>query len=262
LALDQGCLSGVNQKMIDFFPDFADKMTDTRKEQITVRDLLQMRSGYPWEESDPALWDAHLPGDWLPLIDGFPLVSDPGAEFHYSNLTAYWLGVIVARACDSDLKSFAQEQLFSPIDVEVGKWWQDEYGYYYPFFHFSARDAAKFGLLYLNDGIYKGNQVVAADWVHDSLQTYSEDPFVLEGASRYIGDIGYGYQWWSARAGEHHFNLAWGHGGQLVVLLDDLDMVIVTTANPFFQQHDGQSWKHEKAIINLVSEFINSLPSK
>jgi len=45
-------------------------------------------------------------------------------------------------------------------------------------------------------------------------------------------------------------------------LLDEIDMIIVVTADPFFQQHDDQSWKHEKATINLVSEFINSLPSE
>jgi CubicO group peptidase (beta-lactamase class C family) len=79
---------------------------------------------------------------------------------------------------------------------------------------------------------------------------------------RNFNDIGYGYQWWSARAGEYHFNLAWGHGGQLIVLLDEFDMVVVVTSDPFFQQHNDQSWKHEKANINLVSNFINSLPGE
>ena len=44
--------------------------------------------------------------------------------------------------------------------------------------------------------------------------------------------IGYGYLWWSANAGSHPINLAWGHGGQLIVLVPDLDMVFVTTADP------------------------------
>lgn len=105
-------------------------------------------------------------------------------------------------------------------------------------------------------------QVEAAMQGHESLQTCSEDPFVLDDASGYIGDVGYGYQWWSAKAGDHHFNLAWGHGGQLTIVLGDLDMVIVTTADPFFQQHYGRLCMHEMANINLVSEFINSLPSK
>ena len=111
----------------------------------------------------------------------------------------------MTRACDIDLKSFAQEHLFSPIDVEVGEWWQDRYGYYFPFFHFTARDVARFGLLYLNDGAYEGNQIISTDWVHDSLQTYSEDAWDYRVGPN-INDIGYGYQWWSARAGEHDFN--------------------------------------------------------
>ncbi|MES0361800.1 MAG: serine hydrolase, partial [Anaerolineales bacterium] len=58
IALDQGCLSSVDQKMMDFFPEFAGKITDPRKEQITIRDMLQMLSGYPFEETDPALFEA------------------------------------------------------------------------------------------------------------------------------------------------------------------------------------------------------------
>lgn len=50
IALDQGCLSSVYQKMVDFFPEFSNQISDPRKEQITIGDLLQMRSGYVWEE--------------------------------------------------------------------------------------------------------------------------------------------------------------------------------------------------------------------
>jgi CubicO group peptidase (beta-lactamase class C family) len=267
IALDQGCLSSVDRKMIDFFPEFAGDITDPRKEQITIRQMLQMRAGFPGEESDPALWEAFLKGGTattagrlLRLIVEFPLTSDPGTEFQYSNVSSHLLGVIVARACDMDLKSYGQKYLFSLIDTEVGDvWGQDRDGYYYPNFFFTARDAAKFGLLYLNDGEYEGIQVISSDWVHDSLQTYSQDAYNNVGRFR---DIGYGYQWWSASVGDHHVNFAWGHGGQLIVLLDKLDMVIVVTADPFHQQHDDQSWKHEKASFNLVGKFINSLPSE
>ena len=112
IALDQGYLSSVNQKMLDFFPEVAGQITDPRKEQITIRDLLQMRAGYPWEETDPALWDGLLSGYYLPLIEEFSLIADPGTEFHYSNLSSNWLGIIVARACGTNLKSYAEEHLF------------------------------------------------------------------------------------------------------------------------------------------------------
>jgi len=263
IALDQGYLSSVDQKMLDFFPELGSQITDPRKKQITIRHLLQMRAGYPWEETDTALWEGLLSGRYLPLIDGFPLVSDPGTKFHYSNLTSNWLGIIVARACGTDLKSYAEQNLFRPIEAEVGDWGQDRDGHNNGCgdLHFTARDAAKFGLLYLNDGKFKGKQIISANWVHDSLQTYSVNEFVVKKVGRFR-DIGYGYQWWSARAGEHHVNFAWGHGGQLIVLLDDLDMIIVVTAYPFYLEHNGQSWKHEKANIKLVGKFIYSLPKE
>jgi CubicO group peptidase (beta-lactamase class C family) len=263
IALEQGCLSSVDQKMLEFFPEVAGKITDPRKELITIRNMLEMRAGYPREEDDPALWDGLLSGHYPPLIEAFPLVSDPGTRFHYSNLTSNWLGIIVDRTCGMNLKAYAEEHLFSPLDVKSGEWGQDAEGHNNGCgdLHLSARDAAKFGLLYLNDGVYKGNQVIPADWVQDSLQTYSVNEAFVNKVGQF-GDIGYGYQWWSATTGEHHVNFAWGHGGQLIVLVDEFDMVIVTTSYPFWLEHNDQSWKHEKAIITMVSEFVNSLPSE
>ncbi len=123
---------------------------------------------------------------------------------------------------------------------------------------------ARFGLLYLNDGVYEGKQIISAGWVHDSLQNYSEDAWVsldrVNKVGRHFRDLGYGYQWWSANVGNRRVNFAWGHGGQLIVLLDDLDMIVVWTSDPFFLQHDGEAWKHEQANFNLVGKFIKSLP--
>ena len=162
-------------------------------EQNTIRDLLQMRAGYPYDSTGHYSDVLYLSGNWrwLPHLVDFPLVNDPGTEVNYSSVTSHLLGVIVARACETGLKSYAQEHLFPPIDAQVGDWWQDKFGYYYPFFHFTARDAAKFGLLYLNDGEYEENQIVSANWVHDSLQIYSEDAWDYTVGSCFR-DIGYG----------------------------------------------------------------------
>jgi CubicO group peptidase (beta-lactamase class C family) len=268
IALEQGCLSSVDQKMLDSFPEVADQITDPRKAKITIRHLLQMRAGYPWEETDPTLWNGLLSGYYLPLIEKFPLIADPGTEFHYSNLTSNWLGIILDRACGKNLKSYAEEHLFLQIGAEAGVWGTDRDGHNNGCgdLHFTARDAAKFGLLYLNEGQYRGKQVVSASWVRESLQRYSEDinsaGIIFGRLGRYFRDIGYGYQWWSASVGDHHFNFAWGHGGQFIVLLDELDMILVTTAAPFWKQHDDQAWKQERAVINLMGKFIKSLPKE
>jgi len=128
-------------------------------------------------------------------------------DFEYSSLTSHLLGIIVARATDSGLKSFAEEHLFSPLEVEAGDWIKDWEGYNngHADLHFNARDMAKFGLLYLGDGEHEGQQIIPAQWVHDSLQTYSQDAWRYKVGGNFR-DIGYGYQWWSARAGDHRFN--------------------------------------------------------
>ena len=125
IAMEQGYLSSVDQKMLDFFPEVAGQITDPRKEQITIRDLLQMRAGYPWEETDPTLWDGLLSGHYPPLIEKFPLIADPGTEFNYSNLSSNWLGIIVDRATGTNLRAYAEENLFIPLGVEAGEWGTD-----------------------------------------------------------------------------------------------------------------------------------------
>ena len=273
IALDRGCLSSVDQRMTEFFPELADRVDDPRKEQITIRDLLQMRAGYPWEVREPPYLDTLVYSDnwrWLPHLVDFPLTHDPGIEFGYSNLTSHLLGVIVARACDTDLASFGQEHLFSPIEAEVGDWSRDADGYNYgnAGISFTARDMAKFGLLYLRDGGYEGNRVLSADWVEESLRRYSEGVYDNEWRSEasdrymnsYFRDVGYGYQWWSARAGDHRFDFAWGYGGNLIILLEELNMMVVTVADPFLGERGPEGWKHERAIMNLVGKFVRSLP--
>ena len=263
IAIDQGCLMGIDQKVLDFYPEMEDRITDPRKEQITIRNLLEMRAGYPNEETDPALWDGLLSGSYPPLLEEFPLISDPGTRFHYSNLTSNWLGIIVDRECGMNLKAYAEEHLFNPLDIEPGEWGQDAEGHNNGCgdLHLSARDAAKFGQLYLDGGVYNGNQVISADWVQYSLDTYSVNEAFVKKVGRFR-DIGYGYHWWSATAGDYQTNFAWGHGGQLIVLVDEFDMVIVTTSYPFWLEHNDESWKHEKAIISMVAEFIDSLPGE
>jgi CubicO group peptidase (beta-lactamase class C family) len=264
IALQQGILTSLDQKMMDSFPEFADQITDARKEEITIGDMLKMRSGYPWEEFTPGTLDLLLSNNnWLPRMVDFALTSDLGTAFGYSNLTAHLLAVIVARACGTDLRSYAQQNLFAPLNVQVGHWPKDANGYYYGSgdISFSARDAAKFGLLYLNDGECEGQQVIPADWVRESLQRYSENLY-NDRLGRYFRDIGYGYLWWSARAGKHRFDYAWGHGGNLIVLLDELDMVIVTTANPLHGVWGEEAWEKEGAIIDVVGRFIQSLPGE
>jgi hypothetical protein len=263
IALHQGCLSSLDQEMIDFFPEYVDQITDPRKKQITIEHLLQMRSGYPSEESNRDLADRFFggQGDWLPLVVDFPLTSDPGTKFQYSNFSSYLLGVIVSRACETDLREFAERNLFWPTDTELGETWQDSFGYYYINLHVTARAQARFGQLYLDDGAYNGLQIIPADFVHDSLTSYTQDPPAAINRRNHRR-IGYGYQWWTVRAGDQEYVSAQGHGGQVIALLDEFGMVIVLTADPFWLEWGDRHWKNEKANNYSVGDFIASPASE
>ncbi|NVJ87254.1 MAG: ankyrin repeat domain-containing protein [Algoriphagus sp.] len=267
IAIEKGCLSGVDQKMVEFFTEIESKIADPRKKTITIKQMLQMRAGYPWEETEDEYWNTIWSGKYIDAVEDIPLTHDPGSTFQYSNLTSNWLAIIISRACKTDLKSFGEKYLFSPLRVKIGDWPKDLDGYRIGSgdIQFTARDMAKFGMLYLNEGQIDGRQIIPAEWVKESTQKYSTDinsTGVKSGRlGRYFKDVGYGYQWWSASVGEHQFNYAWGHGGQLIVILRDLDIVIVTTADPFYgKEAHFNAWKHEQSIINLVGKFIKSLP--
>jgi CubicO group peptidase (beta-lactamase class C family) len=264
IALERGDLSSLDLRMMDFFPEYADQITDPRKMNVTVRHLLQMRAGYPFDSTGHYGDILYLSGDWrwLSHVVDFPMVAEPGTTGSYSSLSSHILGVILARASDRDLISYSQEYLFSPMEAELGDWTRDADGYNWGWgeIYVTARSMAKFGLLYLRDGEYNGDQIIPAKWVNDSLDSYSDNPWVTKKLGRYFGDLGYGYQWWTATVGDHRFDFAWGHGGQLIVLLEALDMMIVTTASPLHEIPPAEGWKYEKTVFDLVGKFIRSLP--
>ncbi|MBG0770088.1 MAG: serine hydrolase [Anaerolineaceae bacterium] len=261
IAIEDGCIDSVDQKMMDFFPEYEDQITDPRKFDITIQHLLQMRAGYPWEESTSELMNLLVTGFHNDTLVAVPLVRDPGTDSEYSYLSSHILGLIVARACDTDLKTYAQEKLFDPLGIDPGFWQRDWDGNYLGFsdINLSSTELAKFGLLYLNHGKSNGQQIVPAAWVEESLQGYSKRTWKVRVGSNWKANE-YGYQWWSVKAGNYRYNLAWGHGGQQVVVLDDLDMVIVLLVDPLHLQWGDEPWKIEKGNLNLIADFVASLP--
>ena len=261
IAIDEGCISGVDQKMMDFFPELEDRINDPRKFDITIQQLLQMRAGFPWEESTPELMDLLFSGFHNDTLVHVPLVRDPGSDSEYSNLTSHILGMVVARACGTDLKSFATEHLFGPMGIEPGFWQQDWDDNYLGFadLDLSSTDLAKFGLMVSNRGEYDGQQIVPASWLEESLQSYSKKTWKFRVGPNWKANE-YGYQWWSIKAGNYRYHMAWGHGGQQIVLVDELNLVIVLLADALYAQHGDEPWKIEKGNLNLVADFVASLP--
>ena len=120
IAIDQGCIPSVDEPMMTYFPELEARVRDPRLDDVTIEQLLQMRAGYPWEESSPEgvelLYGGFRPSNLLDV----PLVRDPGTGWDYSNLSAHIMGMIVARAADMDLMDYAQSELFGPLGIDPG----------------------------------------------------------------------------------------------------------------------------------------------
>jgi CubicO group peptidase (beta-lactamase class C family) len=257
IALRDNLLTSVDQNMFEFFPEIAWQQLDSRKSSITIRQMLQMRSGYPWEEFDGYLDRILSTPEWIDLAAEFPLVADPGTRFGYSNLTAHLTGVITARAANESLRAFAERSLFDPLGISVASWAMDADGYYFGSgaTMFTARDMARFGQLYLDGGAYGGVQLIPAEWVQDSFQSHSGTTYDGDILNA-ISQLEYGYLWWSGVSGSHRFNFAWGHGGQMICVIQDLDMVIVTTATGLGGQFGQEAWRQESAVLELAGRLI------
>lgn len=271
VALKNGCLQSLDQKMVDFFPEQSGTLGDPRKSQVTIRHLLQMRAGYPWESHEPYFYNVMFEREdwnWIRHMSDFPLLHSPGTTFGYSNLTSHILGAAIARACDTDLLSFARRALFEPMGAELPQWHRASDNYYFGSFGLftPARDMAKFGKLYLHEGEFDGKRILPAEWVRASFQRYSTGinwtGWFGSKLGSYFSDLGYGFQWWSATVGDHYVDFAWGHGGNLIVLLRDLNMIVVTAADPLYRLSEEAAWEYEGDVIDLVGEFIDSLPAR
>ncbi|MGD9347964.1 MAG: serine hydrolase, partial [Candidatus Aminicenantes bacterium] len=209
----------------------------------------------PHEESDDFIESWYESPDMMKFAIEVPLATDIDQTFAYSSHSSHILSGILTKATGMSTYEFAKRYLFDPLGVSVKRWDQDSLGYYFGFgwLWFSPRDMARFGYLYLNKGMVNGLQIVPAEWVEDSIQTYSEDASWFK---KHFENFGYGYQWWTARAGGYDVCFALGHGGQIIVNVPELDMVVVTTAN---WEVSGQvSGIQINAALNLIANFILS----
>ncbi|MEX0649186.1 MAG: serine hydrolase [Balneolaceae bacterium] len=223
IAIDQGFLDGVDQKIADFFPEYFSENTDSVKASITIGDLLTMRSGLAsTSRSNYGAWVTS--NNWIQYALSRPMRGTPGKDRIYSTGNTHLLSVILARASGMSTLEFANRYLFRPMDIQVGGWDRDPQGYFLGGNNMALRprDLIKLGRLMMNTGTYNDEQLVPSDWIIHSVEP-------VTGRN---GRINYGYLWFTRSAGDYHMVYAFGHGGQYLMMLPELDAVItVTTRN-------------------------------
>lgn len=197
-------------------------LTDGEK-RATVGDLLKARSGV----YHPALYETPAMAATRPARGSHA----PGTFWYYNNWDFNALNTIYEAQARTSIYTAFAERLAQPLQMQD---WRVQDGVYftgkesvhaaYPM-RMSARDLARFGLLYLRGGQWGGKQLIPAAWIKQSLQPYSDTGV----------DGGYGYMWWVEVQGRHLPSIqvpagtfsAQGYGGHLVVVVPAYDLVVV-----------------------------------
>lgn len=229
MAIDMGLLEGVDQRAGDFFPELAAK--DVRKSEITIAQLLSMSSGLAWnnrgEQSSIEMADAP---DWLGYVLERPMAEAPGTVFRYCNGNAHWMSGLLQQAIGIPVALYAEHKLLRPLGVRSFGWGADPQGITIGSWalYLTARDMAKFGLLYLQGGLWEGEELVSRSWVEASVQL-RQRPVFRDGTQG-----GYGFNWWLKPISNDIPALVFyaaGSGGQRIFVVPEWNLVLTTTGN-------------------------------
>ncbi len=219
IALQHGYLASVNEAIVDIFADRTIANQDFRKQAVTVEHLLTMTPGFEW--SDNSYIEMTSSGNWVQYVLDLPMIADPGSEWIYNSGASHLLSAIVNETSPIDTLTFAEMNLFNPLGISEYLWLVDGQGI--PNggseLYLTPRDMAKFGFLFLQNGIWAGEQILPLDWVSTASTAYTQVNI----------ESGYGYQWWTSTA-LNAFE-ARGYAGQRIMVLPEQNLVLVFTAN-------------------------------
>lgn len=252
IALDRHNALDAGRPVFEFFPEF-DSIVTEEQGYITLKHVLTMTSGLPDEDD----FEIHDPLHFVQQLISQPLESAPGEKFKYNNNGTNLLGCIIYALEKKQADEYAKEVLFNKLGISEFDW-DSENGVLqcHNGLHMVPRDLAKIGLLVLNDGFWNGEQVVPKEWIDISTK-----PEVAE--SEFFD---YGYQWWHRSKrnqswwsdplhgsnDEHDMFLALGHGGQFIMVIRELNMVIVTTSSDY----NGENGMGHQKVPMVIEEVV------
>ena len=242
IAVEQGYINSVDDLVSSYVPE----LLHTAYGDVTIKNALQMSSGVDFDESGAN-----------PNSDAFQLLTatlDSNDEYiytlqdkrnpagtynYYASSDTQVLGMVLSRATGQSVSQFMATNLWQPLGAESpATWVTDKYGVesFYCCMNATARDYAKFGMLYLNKGKWRGHQLVPEQWIEDSLS--ASEPQLVPGDNPQSNDTwGYGYQWWLPDTRKDY--MAIGIFNQFIYVHPGKNIVIVKFgANPEYVLND------------------------
>ena len=229
IAVDRGLIRSLDLTVKDLLGEYVDSMSAATG-SITIRNLLTMSGGFQWEELrttyDFALWSNS--NDKVAHVLKLPIANPPGTQFTYNTAACQLLSAIFKATTGMSLYDFAVNNLFQPLGMTGPRPWEvDSKGYYYGGYRLSLTpiDMLNIGQLFLNEGQFRGRQIVSAEWVRASTRAQ-----ISTGNAVPYGPT-YGYLWWSGRNGNYDYYFANGFGGQFIFNVPALRLVVVTRSD-------------------------------
>ena len=246
IAIDKGYIDSVEEPISNYFPQILNSDSQY-KSQITIWNLLTHTTGL--DASDTANWNEWLASDnWVNYVLNRPATSRPGTVFNYFTANTHLLSAIIQQATGKTTLEFGKEYLFDKLDIDSVECTTDSQGISDGGngFAMNVYDMAKIGELYLNNGVWNGEQIISEQWIKDSTTTQFE---------RSSGSADYGYQWWVRTFGDNNYPsfFAQGHYGQYIFVVLDLKLVVVLTSH-----YEGNTSIYWQIMNNIVNACENS----
>lgn len=217
IAQKEGLLS-IDERLVDAFAEELPLSVSDNLARATVRDLLTMCLG----QGEAFLMGGQRPlmqtEDWVRFSLAQPFPYAPGSHFLYNNVGPYLAGILVQRRAGMHLVDYLMPRLFTPLGILRPTWETDPHGLVFGAggLMLTVQELHRFGQLYLQDGMWNGQQLVPADWVRESTRLQVEN-----------GQEGYGYLFWGGEKGSFRAD---GKYNQFSILLREKDAVITCLA--------------------------------
>jgi len=244
IAISRGQIPGVQSPVAAFLSDQFSSADDPRR-QITIEDLLTMRSGL--ESTSNRNYGAWVTSrNWVRHALSRPLLGEPGAGMRYSTGNTHVLSAILTRATGRSTWQFAQDALAKPLGFSLPQWPRDPQGIYFGGndMLMTPRQMVAFGELYLNRGRAAGVELIPEAWIQAS--------WVPRGRSDFSEQL-YGYGWWIREIAGQQAYYAWGYGGQFIYVIPALDLVVVSTSSADVAE---ERRSHRRTVDEIVEYLI------
>lgn len=217
LAVKEGLLT-LDERLTDAFSDDLPDAVSENLKKACVRDLLTMslgqEKGYLMGIDRPQMTEK----DWVRFVLGQPFVNAPGEKFVYNNAGPYLAGILVQRRAGCNMLHYLMPRLFEPLGINLPTWETDYMGNTFGAggLMLTIEELHRFGMLYLQDGVWNGHRILTEEWVRQSTSVQMDN-----------GRYGYGYLFWG---GPHGSFRADGKYGQTSILLRDKNAVVTMIA--------------------------------